>query len=252
MRISAKIFLLVIVLSLIAGSASAQKPETKPSSAKVPTVGEILDKYVKALGGREAIQKIKSRTSKGTVEIVGMSVPGTFELYAAPDARSYSKTTLTGLGDFVEGTDGKTAWAVNPIQGSRDKAGVELLQAKLINDFYRDIRLDKLYQKIEVKGSEKVGDKQAYVLTATAEGVPAETWYFDVQSGLMLRMDMTVASPEGNVPMSIFYEDMRAVDGVSVPFKIRSQAPTHAMVLTVTEIKNGLQVDESKFAKPKQ
>ena len=252
---SAAVFVLLLFLTV---SVSAQKPEpakpeaAKPSAAKLPAAKEILDRYVKALGGREAIEKIKSRVASGTLELTPMNLKGTFEAYAAPDAKSYTKMTIAGIGDLIEGTDGKTGWSINPMQGSRDRAGAELSQAKLNNDFYRDIRLDKLFSSIEVKGIEKVGDKDAYVVTGTAEGLPSETWYFDTKSGLMLRADMTAIAPEGNQPLTVFYEDMKAVDGVLVPFRLRTQTPGFTIVLVSTEIKHNVAIDDAKFAKPKQ
>ena len=248
------VILFAIVLS-IASVAQAQKTETaKPAAPaqNLPTVKEVLDKYVKAVGGRAAIEKIKSRTLTGTVEITAMNLKGTFEAYNAPEGKSYSKTVLTGVGELLEGTDGKTAWVVNPFQGNREKTGAELTQSRLINDFYRDLNLEKLFPKMELKGIEKVGEKDAYVITATAEGVPSETWYFDTKSGLMLRSDVTAIAPEGNQPISFFFEDYRSVDGLMVAHRIRNQTPSFVMTMTVGEIKHGLPVDETKFARPKQ
>lgn len=243
----------VIIAAILALTVSTLAQKTEPAKqAKLPSVKEVLDKYVKALGGRDAIQRLKSRTAAGTVELVPMNLKGTFESFAAPEAKSYSKLTIAGIGDMLEGSDGKTGWAINPIQGSRDRTGAELLQAQLNNNFYRDIRLEKLFAKIELKGIEKVGEREAYVLTATPDGVPAETWYFDTQTGLMLRSDLTAISPEGNQPMTVFYEDMRPVDGVLIPFRIRTQTQQFTIILTSTEIKHGTTVDESRFAKPKQ
>lgn len=231
-------------------AAAAQKTEPE-RSVKLPAVKEVLDKYIKALGGREAIEKAKTRTAKGTVELVPMNLKGTFESYAAPEAKSFSKLTIAGVGDLLEGTDGKTSWAINPIQGSRERTGAELAQSKLINDFYRDIRLEKLFPKIEVKGTEKVGGKETYVVTATAEGVPPETWYFDTDSGLMLRSDATIIAPEGPQPVTVFYEDHRAVDGIMIPFRIRTQTSSYTIVMSYTEVKHGAAIDDAKFARPK-
>ncbi len=227
------------------------KAAAAANQTSLPTVKEILDRYVEALGGREAIEKIKSRAATGTVELVPMNLKGTFESYAAPEGKSHTKTSLTGIGDLIETTDGKAAWTVNPIQGSREKSGAELAQAKITNDFYRDIRLDKLFPKIELKGVEKVGAREAYVVVGSAEGAPSETWYFDTKSGLMLRADITALSPEGPQKMSMYFEDMRPVDGVMIPFRIRSQSPQFQIVMTFTEIKHDAPIDEAKFAKPK-
>ena len=246
------LFSLVLSFAFI---GHAQKTETaKPvaSAQKLPSAKEVLDKYVRAVGGRAAIEKIKSRTVTGSVEIAPMNLKGTFEAYTAPEAKSCSKMVLAGVGDMLEGTDGKTAWVVNPFQGNREKTGAELAQSKLINDFYRDLRREKLFPKMALKGIEKVGEKDAYVIIATAEGVPAETWYFDTKSGLMLRSDVTAIAPEGNQPISSFFEDFRAVDGLMVAHRIKNQTPSFVLTMIIGEIKHGSPLDDAKFARPKQ
>ena len=132
--------------------ADVTKLEIKPSAAKTPTVQEILAKYVQAIGGRAANEKIKSRMSKGTQEIAAAGIKGTFEKYAAAPNKSISKAVIPGVGEITGGFDGQTAWSINPVQGNRDKQGEELAQAKLTYDFYREINLDKLFLKMEVKG----------------------------------------------------------------------------------------------------
>jgi zinc protease len=232
-------------------SAVAQKPEPA-KRAKLPTAKKILDKYVKALGGRKAMEKVKTRVAAGTVELVPMNVKGTFESYAATERKSYSKLSITGIGDIIEATDGRSAWTINPVQGSRERTGAELAQVKLSSDLYRDIRLAELYPKMEVKEIKKVGEREAYVVTATAEGVPPETWYFDTQTGMLLRSDATVTSPEGSQPISTFYEDYRSIDGIMLPFRIRTETPSFQIVMNYTEVKHGTAIDDAKFAKPKQ
>ena len=244
--------LLAIILSLSTAALGQKADPPKPAAAvKLPTVAEILAKYVKAIGGREASEKIKTRLTTGTVEIVPMGIKGTFETYAAAEAKSYTKMNLAGIGEMIEAFDGRTAWTINPIQGGREKSGAELLQSRLTYNFHREINLEKLYSKMEVTGIEKVGGKDAYVISATAEGLPVETMYFDIAGGLLVRSDVTIISPEGNQPAKNFFEEMRAVDGVLIPVKIRSQLPQMEIIMTATEVKNGVAIEDTKFGKPK-
>jgi zinc protease len=247
-----RITLISLAIALTAASAVFAQQTEPVKPAPLPTAKEVLDKYVKAVGGRDVIQKVKSRISAGTLELMPMNIKGTFEIYAAPEAKSYSKMSIAGIGDIVEGSDGRTAWLVHPVQGTRDRTGAELAQTKTVNDFYRDIRLEKLFPKLEVKGMEKVGARDVYVVVATAEGIPAETWYFDTQTGLMLRSDFTAVVPEGNQTMNAFYEDHRPVDGLQIPFRIRIRTSSFDIVMTSKEVKHGAVIDDSKFAKPKQ
>jgi len=237
--------------------AEVKTLEIKPSAAataavKLPTAQEILAKYVQALGGKAVNEKIKSRFTKGTVELAPLGVKGTFETYAAAPNKSINRTNLDGIGELIEGFDGVTAWSINPLSGNRDKAGEELAQAKLIYDFYRETKLEKLYSKMEVKGIEKVGASDAYVVTATPDGLPLETLYFDTISGLLVRQDATLVSPEGKQPVKVFYEDYRDVDGAKIFFKSRTILPQLELITTNTEVKNNVAVEDAKFAKPKQ
>lgn len=252
-----KITILLTIIFAVSVTAFAQKApvkaaETKPTTAKMPSVEEILAKYTKAIGGKEANEKIKSRYSKGVLELMPMGIKGTFEIYAAAPNKSFNKTSLAGLGDIVEGFDGQTAWSINPLQGNRDKEGEELTQAKLTYDFYRETNLAKLYPKLELKGTEKVGDSEAYIIVGTPVGSPPETFYFDTKSGLLVRQDVTAVSPEGKIPTKTYFYDVREVDGVKTPFKVVSMLPQFEITLTFTEIKNNVAVENSKFVKPKQ
>lgn len=254
-----KLIIASIFLLLMVGGAFGQKPKSaktpdKPADAKpakLPSAKKILAKYLQAIGGRAANEKFKTRLTKGTLEFAPVGIKGTFETYAAAPDKSYNKTNLQGIGEIVEGFDGTTAWSVNPIQGNRVKEGEELLQTKLISSFYRDTNLEKLYPKMEVKGTEKVGDKETYVVVATPNGLAPETFYFDVKSGLLVRSDMTVVSPEGKITTQTFYDDYREVDGVKTAYKMRAVLPQFEIITIITEIKNDVKVEDSLFAKPK-
>lgn len=232
-------------------TADAKSADAKTATAKMPTAQEILNKYAQALGGKTAYEKIKTRMTKGTMEIVPMGIKGTFESYSAAPNKSIYKSSLAGIGELTEGFDGQIAWSVNPLQGNRDKQGEELAQTKLTNNFYREVNLAQLYPKIEQKGTEKVGENDAYVLVGTPDNLPPETFYFDVKTGLLVRQDATAISPEGKTPIKTFFEDYREVDGVKLPFRMRTVMPQFEIVMIITEVKNNVTVDEGKFTKPK-
>ena len=263
-----KLSILLTVLLAMAATAFGQKEttktttetkiktetktvETKTPAVKMPTAQEVLAKYVQAIGGRANYEKIKSRVTKGTQEIPAAGIKGTFEIYAAAPDKIANKSVIPGIGEFIDRFDGQTAWSNNPIQGSRDKIGEELAQAKLINNFYREINLEKLYPKMELKGTEKIGASEAYVVVATPDNLPSETFYFDTKSGLLLRQDATLITPEGKTPIRSFFEDVREVDGVKMPFKIRTVLPQFEVILTTTEVKNNAAVTDAMFVKPK-
>ena len=240
---------------LVAVTANAQGGQQKPATdakpaAKLPTVDQVLDKYVQAIGGKAAVEKQTTRMAKGTFEIAAFGASGTAEIYAKAPNKTSTVIDVTGFGVFQQVFDGKTGWSNDPQNGFREKAGAELASTKLDADFYKPIRLKQLYPTIVVKGTDKVGDKEVYVLVATpAEGSP-ETWYFDTQSGLILREDVEREGPEGKQAIQVFYEDYREADGVKMAFTLRQITPAFTLNIKMTEMKHNVPVDDAKFNKP--
>ena len=57
-------------------SSAARDGHTIQNSGSLPTVDELLARYVEALGGAKAINAVTSRVSKGSVDIPGLSRGG--------------------------------------------------------------------------------------------------------------------------------------------------------------------------------
>jgi outer membrane lipoprotein-sorting protein len=239
-------------ISLFVGHAVAQDQDSAAVKAeeKTPTAAEIIARYSEAIGGREAHRKVKTRISEGKVSLVPMNIEGVFTSYAAAPNKVSNRLNLSGLGDILDGFDGSKGWTVNPLQGSRERKGDELKQAQLIGDFYRESELDRLYSRFELKGNETVNGKSAYVITAYADGLPAETLYFDVESGLLLRSDSTLISPEGRQQTSTYYSDYREVDGLKLPFSTRTVLPQFEIVVRTDEIRHNVKIDDAVFSQP--
>lgn len=249
---------LLSLIALFAFVGHAQKPDSSvkpekkdPTAAiKLPAAKDIFDRYVKALGGRDAVLKHKSRYESGTMELSPMGVKGRFESFVRSDDRVLTKVSLDGLGEILEGYDGTTAWTSNPIQGSRVKEGKELEQVKRMSKFGRDAGLENIYTSARVRGIEKVADRDAYVVVGSADGLPDEILYFDVENGLMVRLDRIVIVPEGQQATETFLEDYRKVEGVMLPYMTRVKTPAFVITSVVGEVKFDIQIEDSKFKRP--
>ncbi len=76
-----------------------------------PTVDSILDRFVEAAGGRSAMEKIKSRTMKGDLDLMGSTSDWVLEA-KAPN-KQFSGFNNPTLGVVVDGFDGTVAWSKN-------------------------------------------------------------------------------------------------------------------------------------------
>jgi hypothetical protein len=230
-------------------TAKTEKPDEK--AAALPTVDEILEKYVKAVGGKDAIEKITSRSMKGSFSLETFGVTDApVEIFAKAPNKSSTKIDVTGFGVVNRVFDGSTGWSSDPMSGLRELKGIELAQMKRGSDFYQELNLKKYYTKLEVKSKEKVGSYETYMIEATpAEGSP-EKYYFDINTGLLVRQDEESEGPQGKMLMEVYMDDYKVVDGVKIPHLMKQVNPALTMVIKITEVKNNVEIEEAKFNKP--
>jgi len=236
------------------GKAEAPKAEAPKADAKaeaLPTTDNILDNYVKAVGGKEALEKITSRSMKGSFDVEAFGVTGApVEMFSKAPNKSSMKIDITGFGVVNRVFNGANGWSLDPMGGLRELNGSELAQMKRASDFYQELNYKKLYAKMEVKGKEKVGSSEAYVIEAIPSEGSTEKLYFDVNTKLLVRHDAENETPDGKVMMESYMEDYKDVDGVKIPHKVRQVSSMMTIVVKITEVKTNVEIDDAKFNKP--
>lgn len=247
--------IMTVILLTLAMAVAAVAQEAKPKADAKPAEGlpsadQIIEKYVQAMGGKAALEKINSRVTKGTLDIPAVGVSGTMETYEKAPNKMASIATIAGFGEVKSAYDGTKGWADHPATGLRDLSGVELANTRLEAELHKPLKLKELYSTITVKGKEKVGDKEAYVVEGTPKEGSVEKWYFDTQTGLLIRTDAIQESPEGKIPAEIYFDEYKEFDGVKVPVAMRISTPMYALNIKTQEVKHNVPVDDAKFAKP--
>ncbi len=192
------------------------------SDGALPTLDAVLERYVQALGGRAAQMRLTSRVTKGRVDVPGVSDGGRLEVSEkASDQRG------------VRGSTGETLSSL-----ARDA------------EFYGALKLKELYARIKLLGKVKEGFHQTYLVEATPRAGNAEMFYFDAETGLLVRHDVTRPTSKGSERAEVYLNDWREVDGVKIPFRLTQSMPDVTFVFTVEEVKHNVPVEEAIFNKP--
>ena len=227
----------------------------------LPSVDQILAKYVEALGGEQAIRKVTSRVVTGTQYIPTgpggvVPVPATIEIdQKAPNlmVNIYHTATYT----ISNGFDGTKAWSQDMRGRVIEPPSVDQGRVKRDADFYVPLNLKQQYTRTVVRGVERVNDRDAYVVVATPQGDLPERLYFDTQTGLLVRKETALPTPLGNNPMQVNYEDYRDTgSGVKFPYLItmnpanEDSVPATNATIHVTKVQDNAPLDNTKFAKP--
>ena len=236
-------------LPIAVPSPFADSEPTAPKEA-APTADQILAKYTEALGGSAAIEKLKTRSMKGTW-LTSDGITLGYEVdQSAPD-KLFTILNTPKQGVFERGFDGHVAWEKSS-RGVRELEGTQVIYLKRYPDLFKDIKLQGQFTRLSFARKDKIDGKDVYLLVGIGVDGKGERLYFDAQTGLLLRRITSTTTVVGLIPEQVDYEDYRDVDGLKAPFTIRITAIDSFWSSTrkFTEIKLNVPVDETKFNKP--
>ena len=236
-----------------APAGDATKPAGAPAvtsatASVLPSAQEIIEKYIQALGGDAAIQKIETRVDTGSLDITSRNFHSKIETYRK--APENILIILRGAhGDTSQGYNGTIGWQQRG-GAVEELSGDDLTRLKDSAAFVPAKNLKKNYAHLEVKDLAKIDGHDAYRIIASRDSGTSDQYYFEVQSGLLLRVSTEVDSPLGAIPQDAFYEDYRDVSGVKVAFLIRVVRADGATIYKWEQVQANIPVDSSRFEKP--
>jgi hypothetical protein len=213
------------IAALLSASLYAQAP-AKASAAPgaLPDARDIINKHIKAVGGRDAILAHKSMHGTGTVSVPSSGMNGTIEVFNAAPNLQVIKISMGGLGEITEGFDGSHGWSVNPMTGPTLKVGKELDQVKLDADFYSDLRDPKTYP--EVKTVEKVtfDGRPCYKVALTRIDGSQDFDYYDAETGLRAGVEGTRDTQMGTITQTSIESSYKQVGKLLQPMLLTTKA----------------------------
>lgn len=227
--------------------AARDEHEQPPSAPAGPTADQILEKYVAAVGGADALHKITSRAAKGAISFGGQESP--IDLFAkAPDKRmSYAHTPH---GDSITAFDGKAGWLGNPGRPPHEMAGAEIDAARLDADFYFPLRIQQIFSQLRVRRPETIDGHPVSVVFGVRQGQPPVRLYFDQTSGLLVRLVRYAETPIGRNPTQIDYADYREADGIRIPFRWTLARTNGRFTIQLREVQQNVAIPDEKFSEP--
>lgn len=237
---------------IIAEETTASVHETAPVQAgqnEPPKVSadQVIDKYVQAVGGADALQNVSTRVERGHINFGGREA--TIEVYAkAPNKRL--SVMHTPNGDSITAFDGQAGWLGNGGRPPREMNAAENIGAKIDAQLSFPQNLKQMFDEFRVGRPEKIGEQEQTVVFGRKQGQPPVKLYFDPQSGLLTRVVRYTETPLGRLPVQIDYSNYREVDGVKVPEQWTLARPGGRFTIQIEEVDQRQAIADSKFAEP--
>jgi outer membrane lipoprotein-sorting protein len=217
-------------------------------SASLPTAADVLDKYVAAVGGAAAVEKVSSRVGTGKVTFAaGPALPVQISWKAQG---KQIMTVHLPAGDSTTVWNGHTGWRSSPGAPVHETNEADFEGARLDADLQLPIHLKQLFSDIKVIDVEKVRDHNAVLLLASNPGQSGIELFFDAQSGLLLRQLRFSKSPLGLNPTRTDYDDYKDFDGVKVPLYVTIARPRTKLDIQFDQVSQNVAVDDGLFEAP--
>ena len=187
----------------IISDAEAKRPEpekTEAAAPALPTADEVLNKYVQAVGGAAALQKITSRVEKGTISFGPQPIP--VEVLAkAPNKQRF--TVHTPRGDNITAFDGHAGWVANP--GTRPPREMSAMESEAIGfdaTFYLPTELKKMFAEFRVRPvADKIGGHDVVqVIGANPGKAPTRVVFLRKKPGSCCAPSATLTRHWGAIP----------------------------------------------------
>jgi len=257
----------VLCTMLVAGSATLAQnsggnapamgqSETKMSQEANASLKEIMAKAVEAIGGRKAVDKIKTLHTVMGMEMMGAAI--TMENKWSRDGGRWAKTD-SPMGSNVMGTNGETAWMQLPggnytiITGPQAEQLDSQASIHMMMLDPQQIRDDMAV--LEVAGREEFDGRMANVIRFEPEDSEGEGFmYFDANSGRILGLKQIEQTPMGEQTTTMSLGEWKKVEGVEFFHLLKIQNPSMpggTMEMAITTLRVN-EVEESAFALPEE
>lgn len=232
--------------------AVAVKAENPSAGNSAPVVNAdaktIVNNYIKAIGGADEVSKIKSLSVELETEMQGMKMQ-IMQKQMAPNLESSS---LSVAGNVMQRSVFNGSTGFNEQMGNKmDMQSEEIAEKKGRKYVIEQLGYTETGYKLQVSGTEKINNSNAYKVVITLPNNNTITEYYDVNSHLLVRSE-TVENANGmSISKTTDLGDYKKVGTILYPFKqamtISAGGQQQTIDMTVKNVKVNEGVSEADF-----
>jgi hypothetical protein len=228
----------------------------KANAPGAPSAGQILDKYIQAIGGAQRLAKLTSIVAKGTYQ--GFDTADSkvaAEVYAkAPNQRATVAHIHAegGIKDSTVTYDGRNGWvfARTTTVPMLTLTGGNLDGAKVDAELSFPGGIKQALANLNANYPETSIDDRPVSIVSGTVGKSLVKLYFDKKSGLLVRQVRDASTIVGPNPTQIDYSDYREVSGIKMPFHWVVSWTDNRTTWDTTDVQLNVPIDAAKFSKP--
>lgn len=217
---------------------ATQKPDYESGLPDGVTLNDVLNNYIKAIGGKEKLNGVEAYSILAEAEMQGMTL--NLEMKKTANNQFMQDVKVMGNSMSKQVINDGTGYMV--MQGQRKEMEEEELK-KAKEESAPFPELNYLKGGVTLEGTETVDGKKAYRVKVS-EG---KTSFYDMETGLKIQ-DITTAEMQGQqMTSTITYQNYQEVSGILFPFAIGQTMGPQRLEFIVKEIKVNEGVTDADF-----
>lgn len=221
------------------------------SASDLPAAKTLIDKYIDAIGGKDAQAKVTSRHITGTFSVPSQSASGPMEVFSAAPNKHVVHISIPNVGDIWNGFDGETGWIMHPMLGNRVLDGAPLKEMQESAEFLDFTRYDKYTKSMETVEETDFEGKPCYKVKLVDNDGKESFEYFEKDTGLLRGESGQRETLMGPIDVVTITTDWKDVDGLKFPARTLQRVRGTEQVIAVDKIELN-NVDPSVFDLPEE
>ncbi len=229
-----------LVLMALSVTVPIGAQESGRVSEDLTTVSDVLERYIEAIGGREALEAISTRvcTGKEITDLTSRQQPiyeSHYYIAYAKIPMSYYTEEWTDAGIYSRGHDGQVGWI-------KDKCGVvpDTSAGKRRLDWLLNpqnaLRIEDYFPDLTLNGTKQIRGYTVYVLESPEFHRPL---FFDTTSGLLIGFGHNWE-----------LHDYRKAGDILFPHRIVMSRKGGSTTIEFDQVEHSVEVSDSLFTMP--
>ena len=203
---------------------------------------DVINDYIKAIGGKDALSEVTSIEIKATSNIQGTVL----EMYSIKNNQNQSLMEMSAMGMTIAKTVFNKYQGYNEVNGQRiPLTEVELEQAIINSALFSELNFD--FSLVQLVGTSDVDGEKAYEIKVTDN----KSVFYSVDTGLKLK-EVESQEVEGNLIVGeTYFKEYEEVEGILLPKEINQVSASipipGGITFKATSIKLNVETNESDF-----
>ncbi len=229
-------FIALLTLFIVLAVA-AVAPAT--ADDELPDARDLINRYIEAVGGREALLNQTEATMTGSFEMAAMGLSAPLVVASRPPADRVVRVEMPQMGEIISGYTRDVAWSVDPFMGARLLDGAELASLKEQSEPGALLRDEGYVASVQTVERTTIGGEECFRVRIEWQSGREGFDCYAVDSGLLVGMETTQTTAMGEITSVSEISDYQRFDDVLIPTRMEMSLMGQRQVLAIDSVEFG-------------